>query len=85
MLVISEDVYVFSTLNYLMYVRSNPLDYDNWANMTNDESWNYHNLLKYFKRSIEYSGVHSDGECSNSFIGHQIPIFIVYRVEGEVY
>ncbi len=46
-----------STLNYLMYLRGHPADYNNWANLTNDRTWNYENLLPYFKKSIaKYKG-----------------------------
>lgn len=45
-----------SVLNLMQYVRSNPLDYNNWANITEDSSWNYDNLLPYFKKSINYAG-----------------------------
>ncbi|XP_035705373.1 oxygen-dependent choline dehydrogenase isoform X2 [Folsomia candida] len=45
-----------SNLNFMIYQRGNPKDYDNWANITGDKSWNYKNLLKYFKISEDYHG-----------------------------
>lgn len=45
-----------SVLNYMLYVRSHPMDYDNWANLTGDPGWKYENLVKYFKRSLVYNG-----------------------------
>lgn len=45
-----------SNLNYMFYLRGNPQDYDNWANLTNDESWSYQNVLPYFKKSLVYNG-----------------------------
>ncbi|XP_047995151.1 ecdysone oxidase-like [Leguminivora glycinivorella] len=40
-----------SSLNYMFYVRGNPQDYKTWAEVTEDESWKYENLLQYFKKS----------------------------------
>lgn len=40
-----------SCINYMMYVRGNPNDFDTWAAITNDQSWNYTNVLPYFKKS----------------------------------
>ena len=53
-----NDSYIGGTsiLNLLIYVRGNPHDYDNWANITGDHSWKYDNILKYFKKSIDYHG-----------------------------
>ncbi|XP_021962123.1 oxygen-dependent choline dehydrogenase-like [Folsomia candida] len=45
-----------SNLNLMIYQRGNPKDFDNWANITGDESWEYKNLLKYFKMSEDYHG-----------------------------
>ncbi|XP_035704716.1 glucose dehydrogenase [FAD, quinone] isoform X2 [Folsomia candida] len=51
-----------SNLNYMFYVRGNPLDYDNWANITGDERWNYDNLVAYFKKSLDYNGAYVKNE-----------------------
>ncbi|XP_031765765.2 ecdysone oxidase-like [Galleria mellonella] len=40
-----------SSMNYMYYVRGNPYDYDNWANITNDNTWSYNNVLPYFIKS----------------------------------
>ncbi|XP_075987694.1 ecdysone oxidase-like [Anticarsia gemmatalis] len=40
-----------SSLGHQLYVRGDPHDYDLWAEITKDQSWNYQNLLPYFKRS----------------------------------
>ncbi|KAI8435573.1 hypothetical protein MSG28_003850 [Choristoneura fumiferana] len=40
-----------STMNSMLYVRGNPNDYQTWADTVNDDSWNYENILPYFKKS----------------------------------
>ncbi|KAL0840857.1 hypothetical protein ABMA28_014662 [Loxostege sticticalis] len=40
-----------SSLNLMYYVRGDPYDYNKWAKITNDESWNYSNILPYFIKS----------------------------------
>ncbi|CAH0663720.1 unnamed protein product [Spodoptera exigua] len=40
-----------SSLNYMLYSRGHPTDYDNWATITNDETWKWENVLPYFKKS----------------------------------
>ncbi|KAJ8682938.1 hypothetical protein QAD02_018730 [Eretmocerus hayati] len=39
-----------SVLNYMMYVRANPNDYDNWVRLGNP-GWSYQEVLPYFKKS----------------------------------
>ncbi|OXA41986.1 Glucose dehydrogenase [FAD, quinone], partial [Folsomia candida] len=51
-----------SNLNYMLYIRGSPFDYDNWANLTNDSGWNYNNLLPYFKKSLDYNGAYKENE-----------------------
>ncbi len=42
--------------NSNVYNRGSPQDFDNWANLTGDESWKYDNLLKSFKRAETFVG-----------------------------
>jgi choline dehydrogenase len=39
-----------SSMNAMIYMRGNPLDYDHWANLGND-GWDFHDVLRYFKKS----------------------------------
>ncbi|XP_043270245.1 glucose dehydrogenase [FAD, quinone]-like [Venturia canescens] len=39
-----------STVNYMLYVRGNPEDYDEWARLGN-EGWDYRSVLPYFLKS----------------------------------
>ena len=43
-----------SVLNYMIYTRGHPKDYDNWAAMGN-EGWSYDEVLPYFKKSEDMS------------------------------
>jgi choline dehydrogenase len=45
-----------SVQNIMMFMRGNPRDYDRWAEMTEDEGWNYENVLPYFKKFEDFHG-----------------------------
>jgi choline dehydrogenase len=42
-----------SSINGMVYVRGNPLDYDTWAQFGN-RGWSYESVLPYFKKSEHY-------------------------------
>ena len=42
-----------SSINGMLYVRGNPLDYDTWAQFGN-RGWSYESVLHYFKKSEHY-------------------------------
>jgi choline dehydrogenase len=44
----------------MFYLRGNPLDYEQWANITGDASWQYKNILPYFKKHLLYNGEFSE-------------------------
>lgn len=42
--------------NTLVHNRGNPKDFDNWAQITGDSSWDYENVVKYFTKSERFIG-----------------------------
>ncbi|CAH0683013.1 unnamed protein product [Spodoptera exigua] len=42
-----------SSLNYMVYHRGQPSDYDSWAEIANDATWKWENVLPYFIKSIK--------------------------------
>ncbi|CAG9786452.1 unnamed protein product [Diatraea saccharalis] len=40
-----------SSLNFMVYVRGNPHDFDVWADTVKDKNWKYEKVLPYFKKS----------------------------------
>lgn len=43
-----------SSLNFMAYTRGNYHDFDTWAEITDDETWNWDNVLPYFIKSEIY-------------------------------
>ncbi|CAH1115144.1 unnamed protein product [Psylliodes chrysocephalus] len=44
-----------SLINALQYVRANPQNFNLWAKILQDSSWSYTNVLKYFKKSENFT------------------------------
>lgn len=60
-----------SAVNYGGWNRGHSADYDSWAELVGDESWNYQGMLPYFCRSEHHHDEHADPE-QHGFNG---PIF----------
>ncbi|CAL8117898.1 unnamed protein product [Orchesella dallaii] len=45
-----------SSVNGMYFNRGSPHDFENWANITEDESWKYSNLIPYWKKVENYMG-----------------------------
>ncbi len=43
-----------SSINAMVYMRGQKRDYDEWAQLTGDASWNWDNVLPLFKRSEDH-------------------------------
>lgn len=47
----------------MVWLRGHPYDFDNWAEITQDDRWSYDELLPYFKKSETYTA-EGDRKCS---------------------
>ncbi|ODM87973.1 Oxygen-dependent choline dehydrogenase [Orchesella cincta] len=45
-----------STTNFMIYMRGNPKDFDQWATITGNYRWSYANVEKYFHKMEDYNG-----------------------------
>jgi choline dehydrogenase len=45
-----------SSINAMIYMRGQAADYDGWARMTGDSSWNWESILPIFRQSEDYFG-----------------------------
>ncbi|XP_063824679.1 ecdysone oxidase-like [Ostrinia nubilalis] len=76
-----------SSLNIMYYVRGDPHDYDTWANITNDQSWSYNNILPYFIKSerMETTAILNSPtgifHGANGYLGVSQP----YNIEAKKY
>lgn len=53
-----------SSINGMLYVRGQPLDYDTWAQQGN-RGWSYDHVLPYFKKSEHYEGKGDESRGKN--------------------
>lgn len=61
--------------NDMIHSRGNPQDYDNWADLLNDDSFSYSNVLKYFRKMENFVGEKFGAE-SDEFYGKDGPIMV---------
>src|SRR5207248_4363092 len=65
-----------SSINGMLYVRGNPADYDNWAQM-GCRGWSYDEVLPFFRKSETYRGVgdpENRGKAARLMSGDTRPI-----------
>lgn len=58
-----------SLLNQLIYSRGNSIDYDRWADLLDDPSWRYENVLLYFKKSEDFHKTNPDAPLDWDYHG----------------
>lgn len=56
-----------SSINGMLYVRGQPLDYDAWSQLGN-YGWSYESVLPYFKRSECYEGASDESRGKNGLL-----------------
>lgn len=69
-----------SAINYMVYVRGNSRDYDDWLAMGNP-TWGWQSVLEYFKRS---ENIQKDG-LSDEFHGTDGPLTVSYTATTDVF
>ncbi|KAG4071087.1 hypothetical protein HA402_013401 [Bradysia odoriphaga] len=62
--------------NEMVHSRGSPKDFDNWAEITGDESWTYANVLQYFKKSETFVAEQYGNENLEDFYGTNGPLTI---------
>lgn len=70
-----------SSINYMIYMRGNPGDYDGWHRLGN-EGWSYEDVLRYFIRAETngaYSDVYHGTSGPLSVVCHPLPNPLVER------
>ncbi|XP_014234417.1 glucose dehydrogenase [FAD, quinone]-like [Trichogramma pretiosum] len=81
-----------SSVNWMIATRGNRYDYDEWAEITGDDSWAYDNMLKYFKKLekfevnlTEYEDqLHNfDGPVNICNVQHRTPLVDAFVEAGH--
>jgi choline dehydrogenase len=71
-----------STINGMVYVRGNAMDFDRWADEPGLEHWSYRHCLPYFRRSETYSegGDAWRGDCGPLHVTRGVPPSPLYAM-----
>ncbi|XP_071540782.1 glucose dehydrogenase [FAD, quinone]-like [Panulirus ornatus] len=69
-----------STINWLLYVRGNRRDYDNWETMGNP-GWSYRDVLKYFRKAEDYRGTRNI-QTASQYHGRGGPLVVEDKTWG---
>ena len=67
-----------SQLNYMLYVRGHPEDYNSWAELTQDENWNYENVLPAFMKSQSLAEDSLKHPLDRGFHGEDGPVTVTH-------
>ncbi|KAF2087994.1 GMC oxidoreductase [Saccharata proteae CBS 121410] len=55
-----------SALNYMIYQRGTKGSYDMWADLVNDSSYTWDNILPYFKKSVSFTPPNTEKRLANA-------------------
>jgi choline dehydrogenase len=78
-----------SSINGMVYVRGNPLDYDTWSQFGN-RGWSYESVLPYFKKSEHFEGDGDETRGTGGLLNvahmrehHEVPDAFIQAAEAE--
>ncbi|KAJ8929781.1 hypothetical protein NQ314_017496 [Rhamnusium bicolor] len=72
-----------STINYLIYIRGHPRDYDEWEHKGN-RGWSYDNVLPYFIKSEDNRNLEKIDTYYHGTGGYQTVEFFPYQDENTI-
>ncbi|CAG9829754.1 unnamed protein product [Diabrotica balteata] len=74
-----------SLINGLVSSRGNPDDYNTWAKILNDNSWNYSKVLPYFKKSENFHWTNKKAPVDFKYHGTNGLLNVQYKVPNVIY
>lgn len=63
--------------------RGNRYDYDRWAELLNDPSWNYTNILQFFEKTENFTATNPNSPIDNNYHGHAGPLHVTQTFPPE--
>ncbi|XP_049875876.1 ecdysone oxidase-like [Pectinophora gossypiella] len=72
------------SMNGMIYVRGNPQDFDSWAKIVNDTTWNYEGVLPFFKKSETLLDLEVLNSKNGIFHGTKGPMKVTRQPHKEV-